>query len=347
MSKVKTVKTDWNLAQLWNEVAFKENRPMVKRDYIYASEIGYPFVDRYLKMKAVPYTNPPNNRSLRKFLAGNIWEHVVKQILVACGVYRHEEVKTDAEPYEGCLSVHGRLDFIAGGYIDAEMAMINVAQLQLPDFLFKIAERIINGLAGGHLKEKILELKAISTFAMDMVERRGSAIPQHTLQAFHYQKNGKYPAEICYVCKDDSRMAQFRVDTKETEMLYKADIEEMTYWYNKGERPSLAPLALFDYTSGKFSKNLGVEYSPYLTMLYGFKQPEDYRDEVKFVDRWNRALARFVLAQNGSKTPTGKAITITPKNIEVKNEIVKAGYDFNEVLSAKIASGAVEEEESE
>src|SRR5260221_285194 len=122
MNEVIIKPTNWNLAQLWNEVAYKDNRPLQKRDYIYASEIGAPYIDRFYKMKAIPYTNPPNNRSLRKFLAGNIWEHIVRQILVACGVYKHEEVKIDAIPYEGMLSVHGRLDFKAGGYVDEQLA---------------------------------------------------------------------------------------------------------------------------------------------------------------------------------------------------------------------------------
>jgi hypothetical protein len=262
-------------------------------------------------------------------------------------VYRHEEVKIDATPYPGCLDVHGRLDFIAGGYIDADMAMVHVSQLQLPDFLFKIAERIIEALSGGHLEEKILELKAVSTFAMDMVERRGAAIPNHTLQAYHYQKNGLYKAEICYVCKDDSRMAQFKINAKETEPLYKEDIEQMTQYYRKNKRPPLAPLATFDFTRGVFSKNLGVEYSPYLTMLYKFETPEAYRDAVGFVTRWNRTLSRFALVESGAKTPTGKSIAITPKNIECKQEITKAGYKFEQLLNCKISLGAIGEEEIE
>lgn len=338
--------TDWNLAQIWNQVAYKDNRPLQKRNYIYASEVGYPFVDRWLKMKAVPYTNPPNARSLRKFLAGNVWEAVVKMILVACGVFRHEEVKADATPYKGMLDVHGRLDFIAGGHINREQALLKVYELQLPDFLVAIAERIINELSGGTLVEKILELKAVSTFAMDLVERRRSAIPNHTLQAFHYQKHTRYLAEVAYICKDDCRMAQFKIDAKQTEPLYKADIEQMTLYYaNKTKRPPLSPLALFDFTTAKFSKNLGVEYSPYLTMLYGFKSPEEYRDSVSFVLRWNRALDRFAQVEIGGLTPSGKPITITTKNMEVKAEIIKAGYKFDDLLAAKKEVGVQDTEE--
>lgn len=347
MIQTQTKSTNWNLAQLWNEVAYKDNRPMVARDYIYASEIGHPYIDRFYKMKAVPYTNPPNNRSLRKFLAGNIWEHVVKQILVSCGVYKHEEVKVDAIPYPKMLSVHGRLDFKAGGYIDTVLALENVSQLQLPDFLYKIATRIIESLSGALLEEKILELKAVSTFAMDMVERRKCAIPQHTLQAYHYQKNGLIKAEVCYVCKDDCRMAQFGIDAEASEILYKQDITEMTHYFKKNKVPPLSPLAKFDTLLGKFGKNLGVEYSPYLTMVYGFKTPDEYRDSVKFVEKWNRALTRFALSESGATTPTGKPIVITPKNIDVKNEIIKAGYKFDECLSCKVAAGIVEEEDAE
>lgn len=225
--KANIIKVDWSLAALWNEVAFKDNRPMVPRDYIYASEIGAPYIDRFYKMKATPYTNPPNNRSLRKFLAGNVWEHIVKQILVSCGVFKHEEVKVDATPYEGMLSVHGRLDFISGGYIDKDIAYANIALLNLPDFLHKIAERIIEKLAGGTLEHKILELKAVSSFAMDMIERKRCAMPQHSLQGYHYQKNKKIKAEVAYICKDDCRMAQFSLDKKECERLYMGDITEI------------------------------------------------------------------------------------------------------------------------
>lgn len=345
MAKVKIIKTDWSLAQLWNETAMKENRPLQQRDYIYASELGYPLVDRFLKMKAVPYTNPPNSRSLRKFAAGNVWEYVVKQILVACGVYRHEEIKADATPYEGMLDVHGRLDFMAGGIINADEAMVKVNDLQFPDFLVKTAQKIIEALAGGHLQEKILEVKAISTFAMDMVEHRKAPIPNHTLQGFHYQRAKKIPAEVCYICKDDCRMAQFGINTKETEPLYRADIEEMTGYYNADQRPPLAPLATFDWSLAKFSKNLGVEYSPYLTLVYGFETPDDYRNSVTFVEKWNRSLTRFAQSAIGATTPTGKPIKITDKNMEVKEEIQEAGYDFEKILKAKVAAGATDDEE--
>lgn len=339
MAKEKLKPINWSLSQIWNEAAIKENRPLVKRDYVYASEIGMPFYDRYLKMKATPYTNPPNNRSLRKFLAGNIWEHTVKQILVACGVYKRDEVKIDATPYADCLDVHGRCDFISGGYIDGELAMIKVAELELPDFLFAVAEKIIVALEGKTLMEKILELKSVSTFAMDKVERMGAPMPSHSLQGYHYQKNGNIPADVAYVCKDDCRMAQFSIVEKQSEPLYRHDLEQMTFHFSKKKPPAKAQLANFDEVFGKFSKNLYVEYSPYLSH-YGFATPEDYRMSVNYIEKWNRSLNRFMLAETGATTPTGKPITITAKNNEMKAEIIKAGYDFRSLIECKIRIGA-------
>lgn len=337
----------WNLAMIWNEVAFKPNRELKARDYIYASEVGSPFSDRWLKMRAVAYTNPPNSRSQRKFLAGNLIEHVTKQILIAAGIYRHDEVKVDATPYSDSLEVHGRLDFKAGGYVDGDKALERLSGLNLPDYLYDVGVKIIEQLAGLTLQEKILELKAVSTFAMDRVEKTRRAIPQHSLQGFHYQKFGGLPADVCYICKDDCRMAQFGINEEETEKLYRDDVMEMTDLHKKKKRPAPAPLMKFETTTGKFSKNLHVEYSPYLTMIYGFATPDDYRRSMMHVEKWNRTLSRYVLAETGQTTPTGKAITITPKNKECAAEIVSAGYKLNDLIACKIEIGAVAEEEEE
>lgn len=337
----------WNLAEIWNAVAFKPNKDLKPRDYIYASEIGMPFVDRWLKMKAVPYTNPPNSRSQRKFLAGNLMEFMVKQILIAAGVYRHDEVKVDAAPYEDCLEVHGRLDFKAGGHIDADVAMANLHGLNLPDYLYDVGRKIIESLAGKTLEEIILELKSVSSFAFDKVEKIGRPLPHNTLQGYHYQRNGGITANIAYVCKDDCRMLQFGINEAETEPIYRADIEEMTELFKKKKRPAPAPLASFDFLQGKFTKNIMVEYSPYLTMVYGFADPEEYRASVKYVLSWNNVLVRCAKIELGHTTPTGKPLTLTPKNKEVQAAIAKGGYDFNTLVRHIINLGLIAEEGEE
>ena len=86
---------------------------------------------------------------------------------------------------------------------------------------------------------------------------------------------------------------------------------------------------------GKFKKNFGIEYSNYLKFLYDFEEPRDYADSVKSqVARWTRVVARYA-----------KGEKITAKNEEVRAEIEKAGYNFNQIVEQAKQFGVTEEEE--
>lgn len=327
----------WDIATLWNRVAMKENRPLEKRDYIYASELGMPFVDRYLKMRGVPYTNPPNDRSLRKFLAGNIWEYVVKSILISCGVFKHDEVKSDSPDSSLMLSVHGRLDFMAGGTVDAAAAQKHLETMLLPEYLHKIAHGLIKSLDGVKLQESIVELKSVSTFAFDKIERANAPINNHKMQAYHYQKMTKKQATILYVCKDDCRMKQFWIKRSDVEDLYSDDVAQMTRFYKQKKMPPIEPLLLFSNEVASFEKHLGIEYSPYLTRLYGYKTPEEYRDDIQpKVTQWNRVINRYAAIAKGMTTPTGKELKITDSNKEVRKDIESKGFNFDQILARKV-----------
>ena len=342
--------TYWNLADAWNASAIKENRPLQPREYIYASEIFGAKIDRWLKMKGVEFSNPPNDRSLRKFFAGNVWEYVVKQILLVCGLYHAEEIKVDAIPYKDMLPVHGRLDFVAGGFVDKAEAMAKLKENHLPEILHGLAEKVIDSLAGLDLEKKILEIKSVSMFVHDYLEKRRKPLEYHVGQAYHYQRNNPfgYKADIAYISKDTALLHQFSIDSAEVEPAYMQDIVQMTYFHTKDIQPPLEPISGFDYSIGKFSKNLKVEYSPYLTMLYGFKNPDDYRRAVQpTVVRWNNVLSRYAKVEGGGLTNTGKEMKITPQNKEVRQEIIKSGYDFDELLRVKIAFADNEDEETE
>ena len=336
----------WNLTSIWNDVSYKEQRDQRERDYVYASEIGRPMYDRFLKMKAVPYTNPPTERSLRKFMAGNIWEHVVKQVFLAVGVFKKEEIKINNQPFDDLLGVHGRCDFICGGEINGDEARYMLSLITLPDVLFNIAIKMIDTLDGQFLEKKIYELKSVSTFAMDRLEKINQAIPNHTLQAYHYERGDKtMPAVVGYVCKDDCRMAEYPINSAVAEPLYHEDLKEITYYYRKNETPPKEPLLSWDPLQAKFVKNLGVEYSPYLSH-YGFNTPDEYRAATKFITSWNNGLKRYAQCETGMRTPKGAAMKLTDRNIEIKKEIEQQGFDFVEILRTKIDFG-VDQEEAE
>lgn len=327
----------WKLSDVWNEIAQKPQQPPKKRDYIYASEIKGALIDRYLKMIGKEPTNPPNDRALRKFWTGNFFEEAVRAVLVVAGIYKAEEVKVDMQPYKDLLPVHGRLDFIAGGYIDPEEVAYQVQRAKLPEFLQPIADKYIESMAGLTIPKRIIEIKSVSVFAYDYIDKKRKPLDNHAAQAYHYQKGTGLDASVCYICKDHSMMKEYFLNESEAEAAYKDDIAKMTHYYIKREMPPIEPLLFFDPAIAKFSKNLGVEYSNYLTYLYGYKSPDEYRRSIEpSVKRWNNALTRWAAAESGKTTPTGRAIVITPANKAAFNEIKAAGYDINDLLRQKM-----------
>lgn len=333
----------FSLAQYWNEITTKVNNNPPKRDYCYASEIGYPIVDRYLKMLGVEYTNPPNNRSLRKFWTGNFFEEAVEKVLLTAGLLQERELKVDASPYPDTLDVHGRLDFIAGGYIDPEKIMHEASKNRVSAFLQPIVENYIEKFGGTTVPETVLEIKSVSMYAYEYVEKKRKPMDAHAAQAYHYKKHTNLPAMICYISKDTSMMAEFEVEDN-VGRAYRDDLLKITHYYNKRQTPPLEPLLFFDPAMAKFSKNLGVEYSNYLTMLYGYKSPDEYRRSIEpSVKRWNNALTRWAAAETGATTPTGRPIALTPANKDALKEIKASGYDLNDILRQKLEMMDIDE----
>lgn len=329
---------NWKLDQLWNECVYSNQRPLEPRNYCYASEIGQPLVDRYLKMRGEKPTNPPNMRSLRKFEAGNLTEWIVRFVLQRAGLIVNEQQRVETN-YEGLLRVSGRLDFLAGGFVDIDKAREDISASQLPESIqassLYIAEKLHEKFGTTPLEKKVLEIKSCSSFVMDMMEKTEKPIKHHRLQLFHYMKGLGLKGELVYICKDDLRMICFPLTAnEELEKEYTDDLKKLTFYVEAKLLPPLEPLIVVE--DGKFKKNLGIEYSNYLQLLYGFETPRDYSDAVKSqVSRWSRVVSRYA-----------KGEKITTKNEEVRKEIESAGYDFNLIVEQAKSSGYVDDEET-
>lgn len=181
-SKAKTqpaiIGVPWSLKTIWNErLDAQPERPLLPRNYLYASELATAFCDRYLKMNAVPFTNPPNLRSKRKFTAGDAWEWIVGLVLMSSNMLQKKQVKVDTQ-MKDCLSVHGRLDFIAGGKFDYDAAMkqielvnstLSLIDLEVPPFFMSAADKFVTTYKGQILEEVIYECKTVSPFMMEKV----------------------------------------------------------------------------------------------------------------------------------------------------------------------------------
>lgn len=319
---------DWSMTAAWNAAATKPNREAKPREYLWASELYRPMVDRYLSMKGVQPSNQPNDRSRRKFLCGDLFESFHGMVMTALGVQmiQQEEVWT-----RGVIPVKGRLDFLVSGIPDYEMAKKKLSAIGLPEsitaFLLSVVDKFqeLNGVI--EFAPMIREAKSCSQFVMKKL-MAGGKIQGHRLQLYHYLKGKELPlGYVDYLSREDLFMHEDKVvwPDEELEIMYNGQLENLKQYLDSEQQPPPDPLIVFE--NGKFSKNLGVEYSNYLTLVYGYERPDLYAEEVgPRITSWNRVLARLKKAEAGEKTPTGKPIEITTKNKESLKEMEKDGW---------------------
>lgn len=317
----------WNFSSIWNKsLEEREERPVVARNHMWASELGKSPIDVYLKMKGTVQTNPPNPRSLRKFEAGNIWEWIVKLVLLRAGVLQEQQTRVEHQ-YPDLLQVTGKIDFIAGGMPDFEKAKEEIEALDMPEVFTRAFENIVASFKEKYpngLTTKVLEVKSVSAFMYDAMERTGRASQIHRLQCYHYLKStGIERGDVVYICKDDCRMMEIPVYLgSEVEDEYRGFIEKVSGYVQKGEQPPLEKPIVWSEDLKKFATNFNVAYSGYLTMLYGFKDQMAFDEKYKpIVERWNRVLGRI---KRGDK--------ITDKNLAVLDEMKNEGFDSDRLV---------------
>ena len=333
----------WSFYQVWNESLEKrDERPLRKRENIWASELGGSFIDRYLKMNATPMTNPPNPRSLRKFEAGNLMEWIVGVVLKRAGILL-ESQGWNTFQYPGLLAVNGKTDYKAGGQPDWERAKSSLSELTelgLPPIFEKLGNNIvsyfINKFGMNQLRNVTLEIKSCSAFMFENYERSKTANENHILQNFHCLKGqNEEEGHVVYISKDDLRLLEFGVfNPSPIEDIYKKDIEIMTGYIRSKQEPPLEKEIDFKVEFGKFYANWKVGYSNYLTKLYGYKDQMEFDNKYKpMVAQYNRVFKRCVLGQN-----------MTKLNLDVIVEAKKQFPDFDDLVEKVKISGVLKEE---
>lgn len=334
---------DWNLANIWNgsfEPTERQNEP---RERLWASELWKPDIDLYWLLRGRQSSNVPNSRSKRKFDAGELHEWFVRLVLQRAGIYRSSQDRVVMEQ-EGLLPVSGKLDFVAGGIptldesLDELFNNINIPELYKRQG-FNLVEKLCAMYPDG-LIEKNLEIKSVASFGFDRIERSGKPLSGHDIQAFHYAYTTKRPTALIYICRDDLRMYEFQIapDDAELSKRYFGKVERITRHHEANIEPEREPF--ITYEDGKFSKNLGVEYSPFLFDIYGFTEPKEYSEKFKgMVGKWNRVMSRMLKSQK-----------MTPKNEEIIKEIIAFGFDFELIktnIAELVAKGVVPEDDEE
>jgi hypothetical protein len=327
--KFNKIAEPWGLAAVWNKsLSQVEKREVKPRDYLWATDASKSPVDTFLSMKGTLASNPPNARSLRKFEAGDVFEWVVSMLLMRAGILKTSQQRCEYQ-YKGLLRVSGKIDYIAGGKPDLKKIKAELDELDLPDVFKRGALKIVAHIKAKYpdgLPEMPFEVKSISSFLADGMERKNRSIKHHRTQLYHYLKAARYDTGmIIYICRDDLRMFEFAVqlNDKETEKEYKGYIKTMTEWYKADMQPTIEDPIVFDEDMGKFSKNFKVEYSQYLKKLYGFSEPRKYSELVSpKVQKWNRVLGRV---KKGEK--------MTEKNLEAIKEMAADGFNYKKIIS--------------
>lgn len=340
-----------NLADVWNESIVRTDREPVSRDYLWASQLLKPEVDIWLSLRGTPPTNSPNERSRRKFTAGNLFEHFVSMIMMRSGVMseKQDEVWTDFD-----IRVKGKGDFILTGKFDFEQAIFDIIAMRLPssieEMFMKVCDKMKERFEGMEIEPTVFEIKSVAERTMTKIEKNNKPLESHILQTCHYKiGRGLEDGVVAVICRDDLRLFEYHV-TKEDEQRYIERVNYLAKVVKQEERPPLAPKIIFDNVLCKFSKNLDVEYSSFLTLLYGYERPDIYSDEMKpIVSRWNRVLPRIRAVQDGKKGkptkqfPDGKPVTLTENNLSAIEEMKL--HNFDAYSLAKIADITEEEEE--
>lgn len=265
----------WSIQTIWNEL-ITEDRKMEPRDYVRGSELGRNYLERYLKMKGVPFTNKFEARILRVFDCGHIFEEdIMLRIFNLLGLVigTQDEVRVEMP---GLLPMVGHHDPQLGGKIDLDVVRQNLKatiKIERPAILdddgniikeasveeipavtewmknrvWELAKKLKKQYPNG-LENIITEMKTVNSMAFwahkNQDEETGffKGYPHHLLQCWGYLKGKNHPrGRMFYMSKDDLTLMERPVllSDKELEAKWVADVHGMTLMWERGKEMKL------------------------------------------------------------------------------------------------------------
>lgn len=336
----------WTIHEIWNQ-AMDESEPRLvePRDRVWASELWKQDLDVVLKLKGIQPTNEPNARAIRKMEMGEWFEQGFANMLKRAGILKDSQQRIERPADDKHIAISGRLDFVAGGNID-DLQVEAVQNSDLPARFRKAGLKIVE-----HLKEKykegfpvnVIEFKTSSLMAFERVDASKKPLAGHDLQLFHYVHNLNMAGSIIYFCKDDARMIQIPVmpDDQRLKELYFAKLARIKSYIDSGTLPKKESIILWDADNKKFTQNLNVRYSSYLTRNYKLKDESEYEEVVSpLVSKWNRIIPRILAGKE-----------MTKSNDEHMKDMLSLGFDIFNLLGrtrdnyVELADKNVKEEE--
>lgn len=277
-----TINTDWSIDELLSSlIGFAAETKPCERKEIWASDIGKPFLDRYLAMKGQVYSNPIDGKTLTAFFLGRQIETGMIEMLKSCNLtYEAQDRCTIQIP--GCLPVVGRPDLILEvanwkdviKNIDENIQKLMADNLEdaevqvgkknvLKQIVAEWEKKYPNGL-----EKTPFEIKSINTNAFNyfMKSKDGFrfAHPHYQLQLYTYMIFYKLDkGRLVYVSKNDGRMAEVVVRrSAEMDKMWYEDVKTMSDYFNSNTLPPAEPLKIGNKSNWK------VDYSRYKDYIH-------------------------------------------------------------------------------
>ena len=269
--------SNWNMRDLLADLmgTKAELKPEPRGD-IWASDLGKPYVDRWLQMKGVPYSNPPGGKDLMAFFLGKQIEFGIKEMLTRCGLAYRSQDRVNVR-CEDCLPVVGRPDLVVEvGDWQKVMAAVDdgldeghadpagkgASYQALKRLLGVWQERCPEGLC-----RTVFEVKSLNSEAFRHhrnAEGFSKAYPHHRLQLYTYLRGlGLTEGHLVYIARDTGWMEEVVIrPTEELEGAWRQDVETISRYYRTDERPPLEPRMV----NGR--ENWQIRYSRYKDYLY-------------------------------------------------------------------------------
>lgn len=297
------------LEQIWNEVlvAVKRNFKMIPRQHIWATEIGRPYYDRYLKMLGTPPTRIIEERVLRKFAAGDIFEELVGQYLSKIGLIQSSQERIEIPADEKHLKVTGKIDYIASmpDWYQARKAVDGLEQkneYDETDITKQILHKLIDELNAKYpkgLPPTIFEIKTINSMVFWAKKHYlKEAYPHHVMQLYTYLKAKNLPeGRIVYLSKDDLTIKEMTVFCPDPilEEKWNTDVTEMSKYLREKTVPPMPDEIVFDpngrkifqksnvkyKTEGVWKENWEVKFSSYFELITGTPNEEEWINALK------------------------------------------------------------------
>jgi hypothetical protein len=266
---------NWNIRDLLGDLmgATAEVKPEARAE-IWASDQGKPYVDRWLQMKGLPYSNPPTGKDMVTFFLGKQIELGIEQMLTRCGIaFKTQDRLTVLA--KDCLPVVGRPDIVievtnwqevvaaVDEHLGGEVTRhADVQQQALKGLLAMWQKRCPEGLL-----PTVFEVKSLNSAAFKVHRSQdglSNAYPHHRLQLYTYMRSLQMAeGHLVYVARDTGWIEEVVVrPTEELEQAWLHDVETMSRYYRDEQRPPLEPLKV----EGK--DNWRVNYSRYKDYLY-------------------------------------------------------------------------------